>query len=97
MTFVGRGRGVVIRWNAEKKYGFSSISHKLEEKDFKKIGQTEDAFIYHNEINMKGVRKLVPGQIVEFDMYKNKNGIKAMNVDIVSSSHNENGVPNGNV
>ncbi|MBI4563243.1 MAG: cold shock domain-containing protein [Planctomycetes bacterium] len=61
--------GTVKWFNDQKGYGF-----------IKQEGVTEDIFVHHTAIKMEGFRTLAPGEIVEFEVKKDQNGLKALNV-----------------
>jgi cold shock CspA family protein len=100
MKLIGKGRGTVIKWDVEKKFGFASIQKVEKGGEFIKedviVSQKQDAFIYHNEIVMEGFRKLIPGQIVEFDIYRTNKGYSAKEVKVVGDAFDNEGEINGN-
>ena len=61
--------GTVKWFNDQKGYGF-----------IKQEGVTEDIFVHHTAIKMEGFRTLAPGEVVEFEVKKDQNGLKAINV-----------------
>ncbi len=61
--------GTVKWFNDQKGYGF-----------IKQDGVTEDIFVHHTAIKMEGFRTLTPGEVVEFEIRKDQNGLKAFNV-----------------
>jgi cold shock CspA family protein len=97
MKFVGKAKGRVIRWDAEKKFGFSKIDEILSGDVYKSSGMGEDAFVHHREVNMEGVRKLIPGQIIQFEMFRGPKGITAKEVVVVGEAYDDEGEINGNV
>lgn len=97
MRHIGKAKGRVIRWDAERKFGFSTIDFELRGDDFERVSKGEDAFIHHRDINMGGVRKLIPGQVLEFDMYRGHKGITAKEVNIVGDAYDSEGDINGNL
>jgi cold shock CspA family protein len=100
MKEVGKGRGQVIKWFAEKKFGFTTIemvAHGDEwSRDDQIVRGRNDAFIHHRDVVMEGVRKLIPGQVVEFDIYRGPKGFTAMNVKVVGDAFDEEGEISGN-
>ncbi len=61
--------GTVKWFNDQKGYGF-----------IKQEGVTEDIFVHHTAIKMEGFRTLAPGEVVEFEVKQDQNGLKAVNV-----------------
>jgi len=58
-----------VKWfNAEKGYGFIEREGK------------EDVFVYYDEIQMNGFRKLVDGEAVEFEVEEAPKGLIARKV-----------------
>ena len=99
MKFIGNAKGRVIRWNAEKKFGFTKIDEEFCDikGEYERTNRGEDAFVHHKEINMDGVRKLIPGQVVEFEMYRGPKGITAKEVNVVGEAYDDEGEINGNI
>jgi len=62
-------RGTVRMFYKEKGYGFIRME-----------GNPEDIFVHHREIHMEGFRILDPGDVVEFKLRRDAQGLKAFDV-----------------
>lgn len=68
-----RIEGTVKWFNAEKGYGF-----------IKQNGSDDDVFVHHTAIKMDGYRKLVEGDVVEFEITEGRKGPQASEVTVKS-------------
>lgn len=71
-------KGSVKWFNAEKGYGFITVDGG------------DDIFVHYTKINTQGYRTLEQGQIVEFEIFEdkqdpNKKGPQAINVTVVDA------------
>lgn len=95
----GRFVGTVISFKASMRFGFIAIKHEAGTKARVPPITDSEAFIHQKDIvseNKSGIRKLISGQIVEFDCYRNDQGYKAMNLVIIGDMFDEAGELNGN-
>lgn len=100
MTFMGYGRGQVIKWDVERGFGFLRVLSLGEDKTGPKDEikhNMDDAFAHYSELRMEGFKKLLSGQVVEFEAYRTQRGITAKEIDIISEAFEEDGSVNGNV
>jgi len=78
-----RVEGKVIKYDAQKSFGFIRIISQ----DYKL--NNRDAFIYYKDIEPEknSFKKLVEGQLVEFDLYKRDKGFVAKNLSIIEGQN----------
>jgi CspA family cold shock protein len=67
--------GIVKWFNAEKGFGFISVSGE------------DDVFVHFSAIQSEGYKTLEEGQQVEFDVVNGSKGPQASNVRVVGSSN----------
>ena len=74
-----RVEGKVIKYDALKSFGFIRIVSQ------DKNLNNRDAFVYYSDIEPEKdcFKKLIEGQLVEFDLFKRDRGFVAKNVTIV--------------
>lgn len=88
---LGRFEGTVLKYDKVKSFGFIKIHDKT---------ITDDAFIYYKDIepNKAGFKKLMQGDLVEFDVIRNNKGLVAKDLVILKLANNidEVGDYNGN-
>jgi len=74
-----RVEGRVLKYDAERSFGFVRIISQ----DFKL--NNKDAFVYYKDIEPSKdcFKKLLEGQMVEFDLYKGARGFTAKNLEIL--------------
>ena len=100
MINLGRFKGTVIEYRCSKAYGFIKVTHIMNngvESDLK--ARYDDIFIYHKDIILpegQTFQKLIQGQITEFDMIRNKQGFKAINLKVIGDIYDEEGDINYN-
>lgn len=71
-----RIRGDVIKYFVEKGFGFIRVHDKTIQ---------DDAFIHFSEIHKEidGFKKLIPGDLVEFDLHRGHRTLVASNLKII--------------
>lgn len=96
MIYIGTFRGEVDSYDVKKSWGHISPKEKkvdgyFSAEDFIKENIKGDAFVYFTDIEPErdGFKKLIQGQVVEFEMYKGRRGLAAKNVKIIGESYDQ--------
>lgn len=97
MKHIGKAQGTVIKWDAEKKFGFVKIEGVFNgREELERLTYSGDAFIYHTELIMEGYRKLIAGQKVEFELFRTDKGYSGKEVQVIGDAFDPEGEINGN-
>ena len=96
MIYLGMFRGEVDSYDVRKSWGHISpkemkVDGYFSTEEFIKQNIKGDAFIYFTDIEPEkdGFKKLIQGQVVEFEMYKGRRGLAAKKVKIIGESYDE--------
>eukprot|EP00808_Paulinella_micropora_P029297 g18281.t1 len=73
---MGASRGKVLSYSVLNRYGFIEPLTPIEG------GEGKNLFVHQSQLS-EGCSRLLPGQVVEFDVYKNLKGLNATNVVII--------------
>lgn len=99
---LGRYEGVVVQYNVTKAFGFVELIRKITEvevgngtkRQYDVIDRnvvSGQAFVYYTSINCDGFKKLIEGQVVEFNLHRNNRGLNAQCVDVTDNMYDESG------
>lgn len=95
---LGKFRGSVIKYDVERSFGFIKVEEEFDDghflRDTKKLQTLHgDAFVYFKDIEPEsdGFKKLIQGQVVEFDLQKGDRGLVAKEVYIKGEKYDSNG------
>lgn len=74
-----RYRGTVQWFNASMGYGFIKPENH-------EVNQGKDLFVHFHNVVLRGFKTLNPGDVVEFCLGSNKNGVAAQEVKILKGA-----------
>ena len=96
---LGIFKGFVLEYKASKKFGFIRVTHEvINDEDIKVTRRYDEVFIFVTDIepNKNEFKKLIQGQIVKFEMFRNDKGLKASNLEIIGERYDDFGEINYN-
>ena len=96
---LGTFKGFVLEYKASKKFGFIRVTHEvINEKDIVVSKRYDEVFIFVTDIesSKNEFKKLIQGQQVEFEMFRNDKGLKASNLKIIGERYDDFGEINYN-
>ena len=99
---LGKYEGVVVAYNVTKSFGFVELVREVVEteqgngttKEYAVVDRNKasgQAFVYYTSIQCEGYKKLLEGQVVEFDLHRNARGLNAQNVVVTGNMYDDNG------